>query len=151
MSALKPRVLPDSRSIVLKVCKSRSFPEPVSNDSRYSIVGGPTSSKPWVAKRSSSCLRKYSTRFASFGKTSSIYSGKIHLGSIRVHNSRNVSRVSREQRAQKQSPRLDYKGLHLVGGREPQNTETEIIPLNTEKVNKTQSNRDFSTDARIRF
>jgi len=52
---------------------------------------------------------------------------------------------------QKQSPQLDYKGLRLVGGRESQNTETEIIPFNSKKVNKTHSNRDFSTDSKIRF
>ena len=44
MSARNPIVRPDIWSISLNVRRSRSWPVPVSSDSRYSSIGGATSS-----------------------------------------------------------------------------------------------------------
>src|SRR2546427_8917767 len=79
ISARTPSKRPESGSVSLKVCSSRSRPVPVSSESRCSISGGCTRRYPWSRKWSRSVRRRLSSRSASAGRISSICSGSIHL------------------------------------------------------------------------
>src|SRR6185436_13994301 len=70
---------PESWSTSLKVLRSRSWPVPVSNESRYSSMGGITSSYPCEKNRSRIRRRSRSTRAASAGRMSSMCSGSSHF------------------------------------------------------------------------